>query len=84
MHPFQHADYANFEGVAERGYVRMPPVEETFASYISQGESSSLKIPALMSVALQSTLHLNGRTYVAAGQAGGALHTMAVLQTYQG
>ncbi len=61
----------------------MPPVGQTFASYLSQGESSSLKAPALPSAALTTTSRLNGRAYVAAGQAGGALHTMAVLQAYQ-
>lgn len=60
LHLFQHADYDNVEGVAECGYTRMPPVEETFA----HGESSCL----------------NCRAYVAVGQAGGALHTMVVLQ----
>ncbi len=73
LHLFQHAEYANVEGVAERRYTKMPPVEETFASYLSQGESSFLKAPALSSAALQATSCLNGRAYVAAGQAGGAL-----------
>ncbi|KAL0152736.1 hypothetical protein M9458_052459 [Cirrhinus mrigala] len=34
-------------------------------------------------MALQATLCLNGRTYVAAGLTGGALHTVAILQAYQ-
>ncbi len=83
LHVYQHADYVNIEGVAEHGYVRMPPFEQTFASYLSQGESSSLKAPALPSVALKTASHLKSRVYMAAGQAGGALHTMAVLQAYQ-
>lgn len=49
IYPFQHSNYANVEGLLEWGYVRMPPVEETLASYLSQGESSSLKAPALPS-----------------------------------
>lgn len=50
------------------------PSVDTFASYLLQDESSSLKAPALPSVALQTTSRLNGRVYVAAGKAGGALH----------
>ncbi|KAL0175497.1 hypothetical protein M9458_027827 [Cirrhinus mrigala] len=47
------------------------------------GETSSLKTPSLPSIPLQVTSRLNGRAYAAAGQAVGALHTMAVLQAYQ-
>ncbi len=45
--------------------------------------ASTLKAPALPSKALKDTSRLNGRAYVAAGQAGAALHTMSVLQAYQ-
>lgn len=69
--------------MAKCGYTRIPPVEEMFASYLRHGESSSLKTPALPSGALQTTSHLNGMACVASGQAGGALHTMEVLQAYQ-
>ncbi len=54
----------------------MPPVEETLASYLSVGETSSLQAPSLPSKPLQK--------YAAAGQAVTSLHTMAVLQAYQG
>ncbi len=67
----------------ERGYASMPPIEETLASYLSRGVASTLKAPALPSKALKDTSRLNGRAYVAAGQAGAALHTMSVLQAYQ-
>ncbi len=59
----------------ENGYEGMPPVEETLASYLSVGETSSLKAPSLPSKPLQK--------YAAAGQAVASLHTMAVLQAYQ-
>ncbi len=49
----------------------MPPVEETLASYLSVGETSSLQAPSLPSKPLQK--------YAAAGQAVTSLHTMAVL-----
>ncbi len=67
----------------ENGYERMPPVEETLASYLSVGETSSLKAPSLPSKPLQETSRLNGKAYAAAGQAVASLHTMAVLQAYQ-
>ncbi len=83
IHRFQHTSYANIEGMRENGYEGMPPVEETLASYLSVGETSSLKAPSLLSKPLQETSCLNGRAYAAAGQAVASLHTMAVLQAYQ-
>ncbi len=50
-------------------------MEETLASYLSVGETSSLKAPSLPPKPLQK--------YAAAGQAVASLHTMAVLQAYQ-
>ncbi len=66
----------------ENGYEGMPPVEQTLASYLSVGKTSSLKAPSLPSKPLQETSRLNGRAYAAAGQAVTSLHTMAVLQAY--
>ncbi len=83
IHKFQHNSYANITGMRENGYERMPPVEETLASYLSMGETPSLKVPFLPSMPLQATSRLNGRAYAAAGQAVASLHTMAVLQAYQ-
>ncbi|KAI2655815.1 28S ribosomal protein S5, mitochondrial [Labeo rohita] len=48
--------------------VDTPPEEETLVSFLCQGGSSSLKTPALLSRPLQTTLCLNGRSYVVAGQ----------------
>lgn len=45
--------------------------------------SHQLKAPALLSKPCQTTSGLVGRVYAAAGQAGGALHTKAVLHIYQ-
>ncbi len=70
IHRFQHASYANIEGMRENGYVKMPP-------------QSFLKAPSQPSKPLQDTSRLNGRAYTAAGQAAASLHTMAVLQAYQ-
>ncbi len=83
IHKFQRNSYANIVGMRENGYERMPPIEETLASYPSMGETPSLKVPSLPSRPLQATSRLNGRAYAAAGQAVASLHTMAVLQAYQ-
>ena len=83
IHRFQSRSYSNVEGMREHGYVSMPPVEDTFANYLARGEASTLTAPTLPSRPLQTTSRLNGRAYAAAGQAGAALHTMAVLQAYQ-
>ncbi len=50
IHRFQHTSYANVEGMRENSYERMPPVEETLASYLSVGETSSLKAPSLLAI----------------------------------
>ncbi len=83
IHRFQHTSYANIEKMRESGYEKMPPVEETLASYLSMGKTTSLKVPSLPSKSLQDTSRLNGKAYAAAGQAVASLHTMAVLQAYQ-
>ncbi len=83
IHRYKHNNYADIEGMREHVYASMPPIEETLASYLSRGVASTLKAPALPSKALKDTSRLNGRAYVAAGQAGAALHTMSVLQAYQ-
>ncbi len=83
IHRFQHTSYANIEKMLESGYEKMPPVEETLASYLSMGRTTSLKVPSLPSKPLQDTSCLNGKAYAAAGQAVTSLHTMAVLQAYQ-
>ncbi|KAI2657523.1 putative 25.0 kDa protein [Labeo rohita] len=67
IHRFQHTSYAYIEGMCENGYERMPPIEEMLASYLSVGETSSLKAPSMPSKPLQHTSSLNGRAYAAAG-----------------
>ncbi len=49
IHRFQHTSYADIEEMRENGYEGMPPVQETIASYLSVGETSSLKAPSLPS-----------------------------------
>ncbi|KAI2647899.1 Transposon Ty3-I Gag-Pol polyprotein [Labeo rohita] len=58
-------------------------VQRCLASYLSPESASSLKAPVLPSKPLRVTSALVGKGYTAAGQAGGCLHTMSVLQAYQ-
>lgn len=67
-------NYANVEGNA-RAWLSIDASYER--CYLSMGEILMLKTPARV------TSQLNGWAYVAAGQAGGALHIMAMLQAYQ-
>ncbi len=57
----------------------MPPVEQALTSYLFPDLASSLTLPTKPLRA--SSAHV-GKGYVAAGQAGSCLHTMAVLQVY--
>jgi len=44
---------------------------------------TTITTPLWLHLESRTTLRLNGRTYVATGQAVGSLHTMLVLQAYQ-
>lgn len=75
--------YANIKELDEQGYVEMTRVEKLLANYLIPTAASSWKATALPSKPCQVTSKLIGKAYIAAGQAGVALHTMAVLQAYQ-
>lgn len=75
--------FSTIVGAKSRGYTEMPRVEETLASYLSPESASSIKKPTLPTKPCRVTSSLVGKAYQAAGQAGAALHTMAVLQAYQ-
>ncbi len=62
----------------------MPVIEDTLASHLSPSLAPSWKSrPLLPSKPCRTTSALIGKSYIAAGQAGMALHTMAILQAYQ-
>ncbi len=62
----------------------MPVVEDTLASHLSPSLAPSWKShPLLPSKPCRTTSALIGKSYIASGQAGMALHTMAILQAYQ-
>ncbi len=73
------ADFTNLVGSVEQGYTAMPVIEDTLASHLSPSLAPSWKSRPL----LPSTSALIGKSYIAACQAGMALHTMAILQAYQ-
>ncbi len=71
-------------GSVEQGYTAMPVIEDTLASHLSPSLALSWKSrPLLSSKPCRTTSALIGKSYIAAGQAGMALHTMAILQAYQ-
>ncbi len=78
------ADFTNLVGSVEQGYTAMPVIEDTLASHLSPSLAPSWKSrPLLPSKPCRTTSALIGKSYIAAGQAGMALHTMAILQAYQ-
>ncbi len=75
------ADFTNLVGSVEQGYTAVPVVEDTLASHLSPSLAPSWKSRPLLPTKLRrSTSALNGKSYIAAGQAGMALHTMVILQ----
>ncbi len=78
------ADVTKLVGSVEQGYTAMPVVEDTLASHLSPSLVPSWKSrPLLPTKPCRTTSALIGKSYIAAGQAGMALHTMAILQAYQ-
>ncbi len=78
------ADFTNLVGSVEQGYTAMPVIEDTLASHLSPSLAPSWKSrPLLPCKPCWTTSALIGKSYIAAGQAGMALHTMAILQAYQ-
>jgi hypothetical protein len=78
------ADFTNLVGFVEQGYSAIPAVEDTLANHLAPSSAPSWKArPLLPSKACRTTSSLIGKSYMAAGQAGMALHTMAILQAYQ-
>ncbi len=78
------ADFTNLVGSVEQGYSAIPLIEDTLASHLSPSLAPSWKSRLLLPTKpCRTTSALIGKSYIAAGQAGMALHTMAILQAYQ-
>ncbi len=72
------ADFTNLVGSVEQGYTAMPVSEDTLASHLSPSLAPSWKSRLLLpSKPCRTTSAFIGKSYIAAGQAGMALHTMA-------
>ncbi len=71
-------------GSVEQGYTVIPVVEDTLASYHRKPSGPLMEVPPLLPTKpCRTTSVLIGKSYMAAGQAGMALHTMAILQACQ-
>lgn len=73
------------DGAGQKGYETIPPVDEAVATNLCQPATIGWKSKATFpSKPCRMTSALAGRAYTSAGQAASALHSMAVLQVYQG
>ncbi len=74
----------NVVASVEQGYTAIPVIEDMLASHLSPSLASSGKSrPLLPTKPCRTPSALIGKSYIMAGQAGMALHTMAILQAYQ-
>ena len=71
------------DGATEKGYDRIPPVEQAVAAHLCPPSARWRSKTALPSKACRTTSAFVSRAFSAAGQAASALHTMAVLQVLQ-
>ncbi len=72
------------DGADDRGYIKLPPLEKAVATHMCPPSALGLKAHAAHpSEPCRTTSALANMAYAAAGQAGSAQHTMAVLQVFQ-
>ncbi len=77
------ADFTNLVVSVEQGYTAILVVEDTLASHLSPSLVPSWKYrPLFPTKPCRTTSAIIGKSYIAAGQAGMAFHTMAILQAY--
>ncbi len=75
------AVFTNLVGSVEQGY---GAVKDTLGAHLSPTSAPSWKSrPLLPSKSCITTSALIAKSYMATGQAGAAIHTMAILQAYQ-
>ncbi len=67
----------------EKGYTKLPPLEEAVAAHLCPPSSLGLKAAAHPSTPCRLTSSFANRAYAAADQAGLALYMMSVLQVFQ-
>ncbi len=72
------------DGAEEKGYERMPQLDESVAAHLCPPTAIGWKAKASHPFKpCRTTSALAGRSYASAGQAASALHSMAVLRVYQ-
>ncbi len=81
IRPSDSAALISVDGVEEKGYEHLPPLDESVAVHLCPPMAIGWKARA--SHPSRATSALAGCGYSAAGQAASALHSMAVLQVFQ-
>lgn len=78
------ATLSSVDGAAEKGYEKLPPLEEAVAAHLCPPTASSWRSRAVHPLKpCRNTSALAERAFSASGQAASALHTVAVLQVFQ-
>ncbi len=77
------AALTTIDGAEEKGYSKLPPLEEAVVAHLCPPSTRGLKSAAHPSKPCRMTSALANRAYAVASQAGSALHTMSVLQVFQ-
>ncbi len=76
--------FTNIIGSVEQVYATVPAVEDMLAVHLLPNSAPSWKSQTLLPSKLcRTTSALIGKSNMAAGQAGAAVHTIAILQAYQ-
>ena len=76
--------FSSLDNAKDRGYLSLPPVEQTIATHLCPPSAGRRTKAVLPSKACRMTSSLLARIFSSAGQAASALHTMATLQIFQG
>ena len=80
--PSGSSSLTTLDGGPAKGYTQVPPVERAVAMQLCPN-STSRGNPCLPSRACRYSSDLIGKAYQACGEAGSALHAMALLQVHQ-
>jgi len=76
--------HSDIRGLKEDAYGAIPRVELTLTSYLSPCLALSPKALPLPTKPLRTSSAQVGKMFTTAVQAGACLHTMSILQAYQG
>ncbi len=84
IRPSASSALTSIDGAEEKGHEHLPPLDESVAAHLCPPMAIGWKArTSHPSKPCRATSALAGCTYVAAGQAASALHSMAVLQVFQ-